>query len=186
MSGIPVRTPKTAPVVNVNNTSAEERLYEFVEKQIDKIRKYTTFSEGQPSFFELNSALSDYSNMNCSLISLDVMAKEEFQKAKNAYDEFIADKYTQIRKENNLQSISAQKWLSTQEIMYMVQSDSRWAFEYKALRDEMNAAEKKVAFCRRLLDNMSDFKFNLGVLSKNVQAEVLNLSGARYLGMEQN
>ena len=174
------------PSVSVSDTTAEDRLLEYVEKQITKMRKYMTFSEGQPSFFELNSALSSYGDMNCSLISLDVLAKNEYQKAKNEYDEFIAEKYTIIRRENNLQSISAQKWLSTQEIMYLVQSDGRWRDEYFRLRDEMNAAEKKVAFCRRMLDNLSDFKFNLGVLSKNVQAEVMNLSGARYLGLEQN
>lgn len=181
------RTVQTQPpVVSVSDTTAEDRLIEFVENQINKMRKYMTFSEGQPSFFELNSALSSYGDMNCSLISLDVLAKEEHQRAKNEYDEFIAEKYSQIRKENNLQSISAQKWLSTQELMYLVQSDPRWVMEYRRLRDEVNAAEKKVAFCRRLLDNLSDFKFNLGVLSKNVQAEVMNLSGARYLGLEQN
>ena len=181
------RTVQTQPpVVSVSDTTAEDRLIEFVENQINKMRKYMTFSEGQPSFFELNSALSSYGDMNCSLISLDVLAKEEHQRAKNEYDEFIAEKYSQIRKENNLQSISAQKWLSTQELMYLVQSDPRLVMEYRRLRDEVNAAEKKVAFCRRLLDNLSDFKFNLGVLSKNVQAEVMNLSGARYLGLEQN
>ena len=181
------RTVQTQPpVVSVSNTTAEDRLLDYVEKQITKMRKYMTFSEGQPSFYELNSALSSYGDMNCSLISLDVLAKADFQEAKNAYDEFVAEKYSQVRKENNLQSLSAQKWLSTQELMYLVQSDSRWVTEYRRLRDEMNAAEKKVAFCRRMLDGLESFKYNLGVLSKNVQAEVMNLSGARYLGLEQN
>lgn len=170
------RSPQTTPEVTVSDTSAEDKLIEFVETQIDKMKKYTYIGNGQPSFFELNNALCEYSNMNCALISLDVLAKEEYQKAKNAYDEFIAEKYTIIRNEHNLQSISAQKWLSTQEIMYLVQSDKRWVFEYKALRDEVNSTEKKVAFCRRLLENMNDFKFNIAVLSKNVQAEVLNLN----------
>ena len=177
---------QSAPIVNVNDTSASDRLIEFVEAQIDKMRMYTNLGNGFPTFFELNEALANYSNINCSLISLGVMAKEEYQTAKDAYDEFIAEKYRIVRLENNLPSLSAQKWLSTQEIMLMIQSDNRWIFEYRALRDEMNAAERKMAFCRRLLDNMADFKFNLGVLSKNVQAEVLNLSGARSLGMEQN
>jgi len=178
--------PTSIPSVSVSDTTAEDRLLEYVEKQIDRMRKYMSFTEGQPSFFELNSALSGYGDMNCSLISLDVLAKADYQKAKNNYDEFVAEKYIIIRRENNLQSLSAQKWLSTQEIMYLVQSDARWVDEYRRLRDEMNAAEKKVAFCRRMLDNLESFKYNLGVLSKNVQAEVMNLSGARYLGLEQN
>lgn len=164
----------------------EDRLINYVNSQVSKIGRYMTFSNGQPTFFELNEALSEYGNVNCSLISMDVLAKNEWQEAKNKYDEFVAEKYIIVRRENNLQSLSAQKWLSTQEIMYLVQSDPRWVTEYRKLRDEMNAAEKKVAFCRRMLDNWESFKYNLGVLSKNVVAESANLSGARYLGLEQN
>ena len=164
------------PEVTISDNSAQDRLYKFVEEQIERMRKYTFLGNGAPQFWELNEALCNYSTMNCSLISLDVMAKEEHQKAKNDFDEFIAEKYTIIRKENNLQSIAAQKWLSTQEIMYMVQSDPRWVFEYKALRDEVNAAEKKVAFCRRLLDNMSTYSIILNRLCKNVEIETQSLN----------
>ena len=167
---------KTIPEVTVRDTSAQDRLLNFVEEQIEKMKKYTFVGNGAPQFWELNEALCNYSTINCSLISLDVMAKEELQDAKNAYDEFIAEKYTIIRKENNLQSIAAQKWLSTHEIMYLVQSDSRWVFEYKALRDEMNAAEKKVAFCRRLLENMSTYSLILNRLCKNVEIETQSLN----------
>ena len=186
MSEIQTRKVK-APEVTISDTTAEERLYSFVEKQIDRMRKYTALGEGGgPTFFELNEALSNWSNVNCSLITLDVMAKQEYQKAKNDYDEFIADKYYIIRSENNLPSLSAQKWLSTQEIMYMIQRDPRWVVDYRNLRDELNICEKKVAFCRRMLDNMESFKYTLGILSKNVQAEVLNLTSAMSMGIEQN
>ena len=74
------------PRVSVSDTTAEDRLLEYVENQINRMRKYMTFSEGQPTFFELNSALSGYGDMNCSLISLDVLAKADYQKAKNDYD----------------------------------------------------------------------------------------------------
>lgn len=167
---------ETVPEVSVSDRSAQDRLLGFVEEQIEKMRKYTFLGNGSPQFWELNEALCNYSTINCSLISLDVMAKEEHQDAKNAFDEFIAEKYTIIRKENNLQSIAAQKWLSTQEIMYLVQSDPRWVFEYRALRDEVNAAEKKVAFCRRLLDNMSTYSIILNRLCKNVEVETQSLS----------
>lgn len=185
MSEIPTRK-RVVPEVTVSDTTAEDRLYAFIEKQIDRMKKYTNLGEGGPTFFELNEALSNWSNVNCSLITLDVMAKQDYQKAKNAYDEFIADKYFIIRNENNLPSLSAQKWLSTQEIMYLVQRDPRWCEEYRNLRDELNITEKKVAFCRRLLDNMESFKYTLGTLSKNVQAEVLNLTSATHIGLEQN
>jgi hypothetical protein len=185
MENIPTRQSKNSiPEVNVNNTSASDRLLSFVNEQIDRMRKYTQLGNGQPTFLELNTVLSNYSSINCSFIALDVMAKEEYQKAKDAFDEFMADKYIEARSILNPPSLSAQKWSSQKEIEYYIQHT--WPFEYRALRDEMNATEKKVAFTRRLLDNLSDLKFNIGVLSKNVQAEVLNLSGARALGLEQN
>lgn len=185
MSDIKTRKVKI-PEVSVSDTTAEDRLYDFVDKQITKIKEYTNLGCDEPTFFELNEALSNWSNVNCSLIILDVMAKQDYQKAKDNYDEFIADKWFIIRNEYNLVSISAQKWLSSQEISYMIQRDPRWVDEYKKLRDELNISEKKVAFCRRMLDNMESFKYNLGTLSKNIQAEVLNLTTARNMGLEQN
>lgn len=172
----PSREVNEVPEVTVKDLSAQERLLEFVETQVEKMKKYTFLGNGAPQFWELNEALCNYSTMNCGLISLDVMAKEEQQEAKNAYDEFVAEKYTIIRNENNLQTIAAQKWLSTQEIMYLVQSDPRWVFEYRALRDELNAADKKVAFCRRLLDNMSTYSLILNRLCKNVEVETQSLN----------
>ena len=188
MGNIPTRQPKVAntmpPEVNIDNTSASDRLLAFVDEQIDKMRKYTQLGNGQPTFFELNNVLSSYSSINCSFIALDVLAKEEYQKAKDAFDDFMADKYVEARALLNPMNVSAQKWASQKEIEYYIQHT--WPFEYRSLRDEMNAAEKKVAFTRRLLDNLSDLKFNIGILSKNIQAEALNLSGARALGLEQN
>ena len=176
---IPTRMVNNPP--SENNTiqqekSAEDKLFEFVDKQITKFRKYATFTNGQPSFFELNETLSSYADMNCSLLVIYVKAKEEYQKAKDEYDDFIADKYKIIREEYNLPSLSAQKWLSTQEIMTMIQSDNRWRDEYKKLRENLHITEMQRDFCRRLLDNLVDLKFNLGTLSKNVQAEVLSLN----------
>ena len=170
-----VQKKEPVPEPKVTEIPPDERLLSFVEEQIERMKKYTFLGNGAPQFWELNEALCNYSTMNCGLISLDVMAKEELQEAKNRYDEFVAEKYTTVRNENNLQSISAQKWLSTQEIMYLVQSDPRWIFEYRALRDEMNAAEKKVAFCRRMLDNMSTYSIILNRLCRNVEVETQSL-----------
>ena len=183
-----IRQPaRTVPEVNINDTSAEDRLLAFVDEQIQRMRSYTSLGggTGNLTFFELNEALKDYSSINCSYIALDVLCKEELQKAKDAYDDFIAEHYTIVRTENNLQSLSAQKWLSTQEIMYLVQSDPRWRDEYKRLRQELSEAEKKVAFCRRMLDNLESYKYNIGTLSKNIVAEVTNMPGLKALGVDQ-
>ena len=177
----------TLPEVNVNDTSSEDRLLDYVEKEIAKMRKYTSLGiTGELTFFELNSALKNYSSINCSYVALDVMAKEEYQKAKNAFDDFISEKYIIIRNENNLPGLATGKWLSKEEIMYYVQTDKRWNDEFKRLRKEMQDGEKRVAFCRRLLDNLESYKYNVGTLCRNIQAEVANFASVRNFGMEQN
>lgn len=166
----------------------ENKLLAFVDEQISRMRAYTSLGggTGNLTFFELNEALKDYSSINCSYIALDVLCKEEMQQAKDAYDDFIAEHYTIVRNEHNLQSLSAQKWLSTQEIMYLVQSDPRWCQEYRRLRKELADAEKRVAFCRRMLDNLESYKYNIGTLSKNIVAEVTSMPGLKALGVDQS
>lgn len=185
----PVRKPaiQPTPEVNIYDTSAEDRLLKFVDEQIAKMRSYTSLSggTGNLTFFELNEALKDYSSINCSFIAMDVLCKEEFQRAKDEYDDFIAEHYSIVRDEHNLQSLSAQKWLSTQEIMYLVQSDPRWRDEYRRLRKEVSDCEKKVAFCRRMLDNLESYKYNIGTLSKNLCVEIANMPGLKAFGIDQ-
>ena len=45
----------------------------------------------------------------------------------------------------------------------------------------MNAAEKKVALARRLLDGLDSYKFNVNTLCRNVQTEMMNMTGLRDL-----
>lgn len=179
MDEIPTRGSNTVPEVSLEDQTSEDKLLNFVNEQVEKMRKYTTFGGGIPSFYELNEALSSWSNLNCSFIILDVLAKSEYQKAKNDYDEFMAEKYLEAREILNPINLPAQKWASQRELEYYVQKT--WKTEYKILRDVLNAADRKVAFCRRMLDNLESYKFSLGVLSKNIQAEALNLSNARYI-----
>ena len=179
MDEIPTRGKGSIPEVSLNDKSSEDKLLDFVNEQIERMRRYTSFGGGIPSFYELNEALSSWSNLNCSFIVLDVLAKDEYQKAKNNYDEFMADKYLEAREILNPINLPAQKWASQRELEYYVQKT--WSSEYRPLRDALNAAERKVAFCRRMLDNLESYKFSLGVLSKNIQAESLNLSNARYI-----
>lgn len=176
MAEIPVRPSK---MVEMPET-AQERLIEFAEKQLNKMKTYCDLGNGTPGFYELNNALMNFNEMNCSLIGLDLLAKTEFQHAKNVYQEWYAEKYIEAREILNPSTLAKSKWASSTEIEYYIQT--HWKDEYIKLRDEKDAAEMKVAFVRRLLDNLADYKFNVSTICKNSQVEAANLLGFRDPG----
>lgn len=156
----------------------EERLLEYVEAQVENFRKYSNLGDpqGMPGYYELNEALMNYSNVNCSLISLDVIAKQEYERAKNAFDDFMAEKYMIERAKLNPTSLSANKWASAKEIEYMVKND--YYDEYSKLYSEMTAAEMKVAACRRFLNAWESHLYCIRQLCKNTEIETIRLGAS--------
>lgn len=183
---IKVRTRNTqvsVPVeqeVTINEETSEERLLQFVEEQISKMKKYTDYGSmpGQVGFFELTEALKSYSTVQMSLVSLDVIAKLEHQKKKDEFDEWMSEKYMIAREILNPISLSSQKWASAKEIEFYVRNT--WKAEYKKLNEEATNAENRVAFCRRLLDAWKDHLFVLQRLCNNQQTEMTSVK----MGME--
>lgn len=151
---------------------AEQRLVEFCEAQIQKMSKFSSLqnADGQVGFDQMNSALANYQNINLSLIALYNLAKIDLNKAKEAFEDWYAEKYVLTRQEKNPTSVAATKWLSTKEIEMEVRST--YKLEYKALYNEVLFAEQKVAFLRRLLDSWSSHQYVLSQISKNIIAEI--------------
>ena len=154
----------------------EDKLLEFVDEQINKMQKYSNLGDpqGMPGFFELNQAMMNYTNINCSLIAMDVIAKQELQYAQDRFDEFMADKYMIERSKYNPTSLSSTKWASQKELEYAIICD--YKDEYNKLKSEVKASEKKVAFLRRMLDAWEKQSLILNRLSKNVEVEALKLN----------
>lgn len=178
MSETPVRrvaVRETAPVIE--EKSAEDRLYEFAEEQIDKMKRYSNLGDpnGLPGFEELNRALMGYNEILYSLQAMDVVSKQEAYHATEEFKDFLAEKYNEARNILNPPTLAASKWYSSSEIESYVRV--HWHDEYKRLNDEQQAANSKVAFIRRLLDSWDSYKFNLNTLSKNVQTEAMQLMG---------
>lgn len=163
--------------IDNNNKSSEEKILDFVEEQISKYKKYTDLANpsGMPGFYELNEALMNFSNYNFSLIALDVIAKTEYQQAKDALDDWMAEKYMIARATLNPSTLSATKWASSKEIEYYIRTT--WYDEYKRLNDNVNNLERKVAFLRRMLDAWSSQLMVLNRLSRNTEVEAMRLSG---------
>lgn len=151
---------------------AEQKLIAFCEEQISKMSRYAKLNntEGLIGFYELNRALSEYQNINLSLISIGLMAKVELTKAKEDFEDWYAGKYIQVREELNPRSISQSKWYAAKEIEMEVRI--RFKDEYKQKLLNLEYAEHKVALIRRLQDSWAAHQFILARLSRNIETEL--------------
>lgn len=175
MSNFPLRqvnrTLQPAPPLDEFTPEAEQRLLAFVEEQLDRMQKAASLNgiDGQPGFYELNQALMDYQKVYLGLVSLNTLAKTELSKAQEAFDDWFANKYIEIRNEINPRNLSANKWYSTKEIEMEVRV--RHPQEFKRLHDEVTYADHRVNMIRRLLEGWNSQQFVLSRLSRNVEAE---------------
>ena len=183
---IPTRQPKntvaqaTSTVQTAPQKTSEEKLLDFVSTEIEKFQQYSNLGnpDEMPGFFQMNQALTNWGSVNCSLLSLDVMAKAELQKADDAFHDWLAEKYMTARETLNPMTRASTKWASSKEIEYYVRTT--WADEYDELSSEFHACEMKVAFIRRLIENWQSQLKVLTRLSRNIEAEATKL-GAAFL-----
>ena len=162
---IPTRT-----VVN-----SEDQLFDFINEQIAKFKGYSELGTeyDQPGFYDLTMALKNWAPINYSLISLGIIAKREYQKAKEDFDDFMADKYMEQRAILNPPGLSAQKYASSKEIEYAVINTYR--SEYHRLSKAVDDADMKIAFIRRMQDSWERQLLVLNRLCKNVDTETTKL-----------
>ena len=155
-----------------NISSPEDRLLEYVESQINKMKKYTDLgnSDGIPGFYELNQALMEFTTIQSSLISMGVIAKIEYDKATEAFKDWYSEKYVETRERLNPPSLAGNKWASQTEIDAYIRRESRT--EYGRLHKEMVCAEIKVDAMRRIQDSWNTYSLILNRLCKNVETEM--------------
>ena len=165
---------RTLASANKNNNinSPEDRLLEYVESQIDKMKKYTDLgnSDGIPGFYELNQALMEFTTIQSSLISMGVMAKIESDRATEAFKDWYSEKYVETRERLNLPSLAGNKWASQTEIDSYIRRENRT--EYGRLHKEMACAEMKVDAMRRIQESWNTYSLILNRLCKNVETEM--------------
>lgn len=156
--------------------SSEEELLEFCNSQIIKMQRYLKLgdADGFPSYFEINRALMDHHRIYLSLLTLYASVKHEYNEAKENYENWYAEKYTQIRQEENPKNVTASKWISTKEIEFTVRM--RFTQEHNQLKSEVNLLEEKLSFVRRTVDGWSSHQYILVQLSKNVNGEIRSSS----------
>lgn len=173
MSETPIRKRNKQ---TINNTPTEEdKLLEYVNNQIEKFRKYSNVgsTDMAPGFYELTEALRSWPDINYSLMGMNVLAKREYQQAKNEFDDFMAEKYMEQRSILNPPGMSATKYAGSKEIEYAVRNNYR--DQYNKLSNALNDAELKIAFIRRLQDSWEKNLLVLNRLCKNVDTETIKL-----------
>jgi hypothetical protein len=154
--------------------AAEQRLTSFVEAEIAKMREAIHLGAGhEPTFYEVNEALCSYQDTNLALLALHNTIKVENIKAKEAFDDWFASRYIEIRDRVNPRNLSAQKWYSQKEIEMMVRHE--YADEFNKYNWDFIATEQQLAFLRRMLESWSSHQYVLTQLSKNLIAEMNGL-----------
>ncbi len=163
---------RTVKAGEPQSQQTETELLEFCSKQITKMKQHLRLEneEGFPSYFEINQALMGYQNVYLSLLTMYYASKHEYSEAKMLYDNWYAERYTEIRREENPKSISAQKFISTKEIEFILRM--KHVEENTKRLTNITLLNEKLSFMRRMLDGWKAHQFVLTQLSKNVQGEI--------------
>ena len=175
---IRTRGSATEPAIHFNQNEVQEReaaFLEYVQVKIEEVKKYTRLGkDGMLSFFDLNQAMSEFQNINMSLIAVYSFTKNDFVKAQEEFEDWYAQKYEIVREIENPKSVSPGKWASAKEIEMLVRV--KFADEFQSKKHELNLQETQLSFIRRLCDAWASQQFILSQLSKNLIAEIGGLN----------
>lgn len=149
---------------------AEQKLISYVSRQLELMENNLIFKgDKQPSLYELDLALCSYEHVLISLNQLYNAARFEVQKAKEAYDEWYAIVFMEMRDSLNPRNQPASKWYSSNEIGYAVRA--KYKSEHAKFRAAITLAEQKRSMIERLVEGWRSYQFVLTTLSKNSIAE---------------
>lgn len=154
----------------------EKEFLTFVQGQIDEIKKYTQIydSQGLITLDVLNKSLSRWADINATLLGIYSLAKLDYRKYQEEFDQWFAEKYLAVRAVENPKTLSAQKWAGQKEIEMIVKT--QFKEEYLKRKKILLLHERRTSFLKRMLDLWSSQQFVLSTLSRNLQAEVSGLS----------
>jgi len=148
---------------------AEEELLIFVQEKISLMENNLLFKgEDVPTFYSLNKSLMDYPHVMYALIALHQEVRIQKDLAVEAYDQYYAEKYCEIKMAQVSLGKSAQ-FTSSKEIEMFVRK--QYTQELAQLKANVIKAENKHNSINYLCDAWKSYQFVLSNLSKNAQAE---------------
>lgn len=152
------------------NTEEEEKFFKFVNENIDKLTKYSQSKSDNLKLDELNRFLMSFEQVLLSLISMFTYTQFEYDKEKESFDDWFAEKFLIVRNRENRSDLAAQKWMSQKEIEMLVRKDFKE--DYISRKTKLLTLERKVAFIHSIQKAWESQQFVLSTLSKNVQTEI--------------
>ena len=151
-------------------SEAESQFIDFVSKQVAKMDQKLLFDgNSSPPLPLIDRAIMQHEHVMLALTALYEQARWKWNSAKEAFNEWEAVKFLEVRKDVNKSTESAAKWYKKEEIDKMV--IVRYRKEYAALKAQIQLAESKVSLFRRLIESWNQYAFQLGQLSRNGIAE---------------
>ena len=148
----------------------EDAFFIFVQDQINEMKEAARLgTDKEISFFELESALKNYSTVYVSLLSLYNIARIDLQRTKEEFGAWYSGEFIRIRGEVNKPELTAQKWASYKEIEHMVASFN--SQDYLTRKRELLDKEGRMEFISGLIDMWKSHQFILSTLSSNIRTE---------------
>ena len=158
----------------------------FVEEQIKKFRKNVELMvAGEVSPASVYHNLAIYSDVNLSLNAEYQRYKSEYRKLRRDFDIWFDERFTTVRRSMNDLNLPASKWASKQEIESETRVQNK--SEFLEWKEQLDEAEDRMEFLRRLLDQWKTHAYILQTISDNLRQEMRSLSLESYnskLGVE--
>lgn len=149
---------------------AEMAFIEFVSKQVTKMDQKLLFDgNSSPPLQLIDKALMQHEHVMLALTALYEQSRWKLNAAKEAYKEWEAVKYLEVRMEVNKKEDTVAKWYKKEEIDRMV--IVKYRKDHARMMAQIALADSKCSLFRRLIDSWNQYAFQLGQLSRNAIAE---------------
>lgn len=148
----------------------EDELIKFVSDQVTKMDQKLLFDgQSSPPLQMIDKAIMQHEHVMLALTALYEQSRWALNAAKEAYDEWYAKRFLEIRLDVNKKDEARAKWFKDTEIDMMV--TSQFTKERAEMKAKVQLADAKVSLFRRLIDSWSSYAYQLGQLSRNGIAE---------------
>ena len=149
---------------------AETAFIEFVSKQVTKMDQKLLFDgNSSPPLQLIDKALMQHEHVMLALTALYEQSRWKLNAAKEAYKEWEAVKYLEVRMEVNKKEDTVAKWYKKEEIDRMV--IVKYRKDHAKMMAQIALADSKCSLFRRLIDSWNQYAFQLGQLSRSAIAE---------------
>lgn len=149
---------------------AIEKYISWVQSKIDLVLSYTErLQKSDINLQDLKEVLSKKVHVSLLLNAEYQRYRRSLVDAERDFKVWWAEKFTDVRKLNNPQTITASKWISKTELESQVIAD--YKKEYLEHKEKIDSLETNSAFLRRLMDDWNSVSYDCGNLVRVLEME---------------